>query len=72
MSGTPHETPGAAAILQRWQDSGAIWRVLSRGPGGVTIGLYECTGGQEVDRLTSTDPALLHFLGDRSSNEDSS
>ncbi|WP_433653896.1 hypothetical protein ACQPW1_24925 [Nocardia sp. CA-128927] len=64
------ETPDPTAVLQRWQDSGAIWRVLSRQPDRVTIGLYECTGGQEVDRFTSTDPSLLQFLGNRSSSED--
>ncbi|MFI6044902.1 hypothetical protein ACIA8C_24955 [Nocardia sp. NPDC051321] len=63
-------TPSATAILQRWQDSGAIWRVLSRRSDRVTVGLYECTGGQEVDRFTSDDPALLQFLGERLSNED--
>ncbi|WP_405163822.1 hypothetical protein OG203_01475 [Nocardia sp. NBC_01499] len=69
MSDPHSETPNATTILRRWQDSGAIWRVITRRPGHVTIGLYECTGAQEVDRLTSTDP-LLHLLGTRSSNED--
>ncbi|MFC4376804.1 hypothetical protein ACFO5K_22195 [Nocardia halotolerans] len=58
------------AALRRWQDSGAIWRVLSRRGDSVTVGLFECTGGQEVDRFTSTEPALLRFLGDRASSED--
>ncbi|MFF2087331.1 hypothetical protein ACFVVM_26455 [Nocardia sp. NPDC058176] len=57
-------------ILRRWQDSGATWRVLWRRADTVTIGLFECTGGQEVDRFTSTDPALLRFLGERTSSED--
>ncbi|MEV6218659.1 hypothetical protein [Nocardia sp. NPDC051833] len=64
MSADPIET------LRRWADSGAIWRVLARRADTVTIGLFECTGGQEVDRFTSADPALLSFLGDRSSSED--
>lgn len=64
MSADPIET------LRRWADSGAIWRVLARRAGSVTIGLFECTGGQEADRFTSTDPALLLFLGDRTSSED--
>ncbi|MFD6222983.1 hypothetical protein [Nocardia asteroides] len=64
MSTDPIET------LRRWQDSGAVWRVLARRAGAVTVGLFECTGGQEVDRFTSTDPALLRFLGDRSTSED--
>lgn len=56
-------------ILRRWQDAGASWRVLTRRADTVTIGLFECTGGQEVDRFTSADPALLRFLGERTSNE---
>ncbi|MFD6454292.1 MULTISPECIES: hypothetical protein [unclassified Nocardia] len=64
MSTDPVET------LLRWQDSGAVWRVVSRRPDSVTIALYECTGGQEADRFTSTDPALLRFLGERATSED--
>ncbi|MDO3649934.1 hypothetical protein [Nocardia mangyaensis] len=55
--------------LRRWQDSGARWRVLWRRADAVTIGLFECTGGQQVDQFTSTDPALLRFLGERTSSE---
>jgi hypothetical protein len=51
--------------LQRWQDNGAIWTVVSRTPGRVTIALLQCDGGEEVDRFESTDPALLEFVGDR-------
>ncbi|WP_193043704.1 hypothetical protein [Mycolicibacterium baixiangningiae] len=51
--------------LKRWQDSGALWTVVSRTPGGVTIALLRCDGGEEVDRFDSTDPALLHYVGDR-------
>ncbi|WP_107656567.1 hypothetical protein [Nocardia suismassiliense] len=65
-----HGTFDATAVLRRWEESGAVWRVVRHSADQVTIGLYECTGGQEVDRFTSTDPALLRFLGDRSSSED--
>ncbi|MEV6559859.1 hypothetical protein AB0M22_29355 [Nocardia sp. NPDC051756] len=64
------EPADPTGVLQRWQHSGAIWRVLARRPDQVTIGLYECTGGQEVDRFTSADPTLLHFLGNRLSSDD--
>ncbi|MFD6394572.1 hypothetical protein [Nocardia sp. NPDC060259] len=64
MTANPVET------LRRWQDSGAIWRVLAHRADSVTVGLFECTGGQEVDRFTSADPALLRFLGERTSSED--
>lgn len=64
MSADPVET------LRRWTGSGAIWRVLGRGPAGLTIGLFDCAGGQEVDRFTSADPALARFVGARASSED--
>ena len=57
-----------AAELQRWQDSGAVWEVISRRGGGVTVTLLRCDGGEEVDRFTSDDPRLLAFIGDRWSN----
>ncbi|MBF6061216.1 hypothetical protein IU500_16050 [Nocardia terpenica] len=63
-------TDDPVAVLRRWAESGAVWRVLSRRGGRVTVGLYECTGGAEVDRIESGDPALLDYLGDRSGSED--
>jgi hypothetical protein len=56
------------AELQRWQDSGAVWEVISRKGGGVTVALMRCDGGEEVDRFTSDDPRLLAFIGDRRTN----
>jgi hypothetical protein len=58
------------AELQRWQDSGAVWEVISRKGGSVTVALLRCDGGEEVDRFTSYDPDLLSFIGDRSSSEE--
>jgi hypothetical protein len=57
-----------AAELQRWQDSGAVWEVISRRGRGVTVTLLRCDGGEEVDRFTSDDPRLLAFIGDRQSS----
>ena len=57
-----------AAELQRWQDSGAVWEVISRSGRGVTVTLLRCDGGEEVDRFTSDDPRLLAFIGDRRSS----
>jgi hypothetical protein len=31
----------------------------------VTIALLRCDGGEEVDRFTSADPALLRFVESR-------
>lgn len=56
--------------LTRWSDSGATWRVFSRTPERVTIELLTCTGGEVVERLTSTNPELLAWLGGRESSEE--
>jgi hypothetical protein len=58
------------AELQRWQDSGAVWEVISRRGDTVTVGLLRCDGGEEMDRFTSNDSRLLAFIGDRRSSED--
>lgn len=57
------------ARLQRWQDSGAIWRVTARRGECMTVGLYTCDGGEEVDRLTSSARELLRFVGERNTSE---
>ena len=56
------------AELQRWQDSGAIWSVVSRKHDRVTVVLLQCDGGEEVDRFTSDDPQLLDWIGQRFSS----
>ncbi len=58
------------AELQRWQDSGAVWQVISRKGGRVTVALLRCDGGEEVDRFTSDNPQLLSFIGDRMTSEE--
>jgi hypothetical protein len=58
------------AELQRWQDSGAVWQIVSRKGGGVTVALLRCDGGEEVDRFSSDDARLLEFIGDRWSSAD--
>jgi hypothetical protein len=57
------------AELQRWQDSGAVWQVVSRRGGTATVALLRCDGGEEVERFTSDDARLLEFIGDRQSSE---
>jgi hypothetical protein len=58
------------ADIQRWQDSGAVWEVISRNGDTVTVALMRCDGGEEMDRFTSDDPRLLDFIGDRRSSEE--
>ncbi len=57
-------------VLQAWQDAGAVWRVVARTPTSVEIALLTCTGDEEVERLTSSDPGLLEFVGSRSGSDD--
>ena len=57
------------SVLRRWQDSGAVWRVLQRDDQRVTVGLFTCDGGEEMGRVTTSDPAVLEFVGDRTSSE---
>jgi hypothetical protein len=56
------------AELQRWEDSGAVWSIVSRKQDRVTVALLRCDGGEEVDRFTSADPRLLDYIGERFSS----
>ena len=51
--------------LRRWEDSGAVWQVLSRTPDGVLIALLTCDAGEEVGRISSDDEALLQYVRHR-------
>jgi hypothetical protein len=64
------ETVDHVADLVRWERSGAVWRVLERSGSDVTIGLFSCDGGEQMDRVTSHDPALLDYVRDRTSSDD--
>lgn len=61
-------TRSAAATLRRWHDSGGDWVVVSGGES-VTISLRRCDGGEEVDRIVSSDPSLLLLLAGSTSRE---
>jgi hypothetical protein len=62
--------PGPIEVLERWRTFGGTWRVVSRAPGWVTLSLFRCDGGEELQRLTSTIPELLEWLGSRTSSEE--
>lgn len=58
--------PGSdLARLTRWEASGGVWEVVARPPGRVTVALLRCDGGEEMDRFTSADPAVLGHVGGR-------
>jgi len=66
---TERNRHGPVDVLRRWESSGAIWRVVQRGPTSVEIALMTCSGGEEADRLASDDPELLHYVAGRWSSE---
>ena len=51
-------------ILERWEEHGALWRVVSVGDERAVVDLCTCTG-EPVERLESGDPELIRFLRDR-------
>ena len=57
-------TDDALEELRRWEDFGAVWEVVRRTAGEVTVALCRCDGGEEVGRITSRDPAFrAHVSG---------
>ncbi|MFC0313786.1 hypothetical protein ACFQNE_06775 [Gordonia phosphorivorans] len=44
--------------LQRWIDSGGLFRVLRRRGGEYTVALCTCDGGAQMDRVVTDDPGL--------------
>lgn len=62
----PPEPP--RAVLDRWEEHGAVWRVASLTPERAQVDLCACTG-EPVDRLESGDPELIAYLRVRPSSE---
>lgn len=54
--------PAVLELLQDWQEAGAHWQVIGWQRTEVTVALLRCDGGEEVDRVTSTDPAVIAHL----------
>jgi hypothetical protein len=66
----PSELTQAVSRLLRWELAGGVWRVLGREEEQVTIGLFTCDAGEEMDRFTSADEQLLAVVDERSGSED--
>lgn len=50
------------ARVQRWLDAGATVREVQRTAESATVALCSCDGGEELERFSSADPALLAYL----------
>jgi hypothetical protein len=56
------ETP--VDVLERWEEHGAQWRVVSVGDDRAVVDLCTCTG-EPIERLESDDAELIRFLRER-------
>lgn len=65
MSENTHAGDEALLWLQRWEDEGGTWELLTRGHGSATVGLRRCDGGEEVDRFSSHGEQFLAYVDDR-------
>lgn len=74
MNGEP--SPGAddgsedLLRLTRWEVAGGVWEVVARSDRAVTVALRRCDGGEEADRFSSADPALLEHLAGRTRSDE--
>jgi hypothetical protein len=50
-------------VLRRWEDHGAVWRVVELTADRAVVDLCTCYG-EPVDRIESTDSQLLRFLAE--------
>jgi len=56
------------ADLERWEQSGAIWRVRAISDEEATVELCTCYG-ETVQLVRATDPATLRFLAERRASD---
>ncbi len=62
MTQVPGEDSADLATLRRWEDAGGEWHLLAQNESSVRIALCRCDGGEEVERITSRDPALIRYV----------
>ncbi|MEP6814576.1 MAG: hypothetical protein ABI873_03370 [Marmoricola sp.] len=65
----PSNLTESVVALLRWELAGGVWRVLDRHEDVVTIGLFSCDAGEEMDRFTSADEQLLAIVDEQNSSE---
>ena len=61
--------PAPVPVLRRWEDSGAVWRVVAESPEDLIIALLRCDAGEEVERLRCSRAAVAGYLGGKPSSE---
>ena len=66
-SGAGSEEP--LDVLRRWEESGAVWRVISSSKDTVDIALLTCTAGEEIGRIHTSDPQVRAYLRSRTRRE---
>lgn len=54
--------------LQRWEDFGGAWQLVSRRGDVRTVALLRCDGGEEVSRLSSDEADLRAYVDARSAH----
>jgi hypothetical protein len=62
------DTESPLAILERWEDGGAMWRALHVSEHKAIVDLCTCTG-EPVEQLESDDPELIRLLERRPTSE---
>ncbi len=72
MTQEPRVERTALERLTRWEAAGGTWEVVAADAGvdsgaasgvvPVTVRLLPCTGGEEIDRLTSAEPDFLAYV----------
>lgn len=55
--------------LTRWTAAGGRWRVVVRTPTSLTVALLTCDGGEEMERIVSSDSAFAEHVGVSSDSE---
>jgi carbonic anhydrase len=57
-------TTGLIAVLQRWRDAGGTLSIVSHRDGTSIVALCTCDGGEEMDRLVTSEPAACAWIAE--------
>jgi hypothetical protein len=63
-------TDDPVEVLRRWEAAGGLWQINGRAGGELTVGLFRCDGGEQVDVVRSDGAELCAFVGDRQTSLD--